>query len=144
MAGCLGFIFILLGIVFLFNFPIATIGIAILLWGLYELSENKKLKAKSKVPAVIMIIGLLIAVTGCTTSGTTKEQSTKSTVEETDKEELDEEKEKGNEAAKAEEERKQKEAEEKAVAEDKAKEEAEAKEKAEREVWSSCYSNKSR
>ena len=51
MAGCLGIVIVILAIAFVFNFPIVTIGFVILTWGIYEWSVNRKLKAKSKIPA---------------------------------------------------------------------------------------------
>lgn len=143
MAGCLGFIFIILGVVFLFNFPVASIGIAIILYGFYEFGENSKLKAKSKVPVVIMVIGILLAIIGFIPeeeNAANNQASTKSETEETKVETL---KEKVNEKEPIVQEEKEKaEAEKIAQAEQKAREEAEAKKEAEEKAKAEAEAKK--
>ena len=40
-------LFVLIGIVFMINFPITVIGMAVVLWGLYARQKNKRLNVKS-------------------------------------------------------------------------------------------------
>lgn len=68
MAGCLGFLLLIFLVFLLFTHPVVFIGIMLFLWGAYEWSINKELKAKSKVPVVIVTIGLLIGLSGLAAS----------------------------------------------------------------------------
>lgn len=65
MRGCLTFILIIILIALVFSFPVAIIGIGILLWGIYEYNINKQLKAKSKLIPVIISFGLILSIFGC-------------------------------------------------------------------------------
>lgn len=65
LLGCLGII-IILGIImavlsWLFNNIVGVLGIAFAIWGIYEWNINRKLGAKSKVPGVIVAIGVIVA-----------------------------------------------------------------------------------
>jgi micrococcal nuclease len=138
---------IIIGITLLTNFPLVSLGFAIFLWGTYELRINKRIKAQSKVPVVILILGLLISLTGFTTAASddtteTVVQEDKSiqsnSIEENKKKDSDkaEQEPNNNETSgntslndKAEDERKQKEEEEKA------RQEASQKEKKEQEQY---------
>lgn len=55
-------------VLLLFNFPVATlsfiIGSGLILWSIYKLLYNKKQDAKSKIPAIILSIAILIIVGG--------------------------------------------------------------------------------
>lgn len=54
----------ILAIILIANFTLTTLGLVIAVWGFYELSVNRKLKAKSWAPVVILSVGILIAIVG--------------------------------------------------------------------------------
>jgi micrococcal nuclease len=47
------------------NFPLFSIGMAIAIWAIYEWKINRDLGAKSKKPAVILSVGLILALSSC-------------------------------------------------------------------------------
>lgn len=55
---------------------IAIIGISLVIWGLYEWNKNRKLEAKSKVPAIIVSIGLVLTIGWFGSNSSTVEQAT--------------------------------------------------------------------
>ncbi|CAM4200468.1 thermonuclease family protein [Geobacillus stearothermophilus] len=65
MKGCLTVILLILLIALVVNYPFFTIGIALAIWGIYEWKINKNLGAKSKKPAIILSIGLILALGSC-------------------------------------------------------------------------------
>ena len=65
MKGFLTVLFVLIGIVFMINFPITVIGMAIAIWGLYALQKNKKLNVKSKMAPVLLLLAVSISLVGC-------------------------------------------------------------------------------
>ncbi|ODA15792.1 nuclease [Geobacillus thermoleovorans] len=65
MRGCLGIILLIILIALFVNYPLFLIGMAIAIWGIYEWTVNKKLGARSKKPAVILSIGLILALGSC-------------------------------------------------------------------------------
>lgn len=64
MTGCLTVIVIIFSLYLLITKPVAFIGLLLLIWGIYEWSENKKLRAKSKIPPIIVTISCLIVISG--------------------------------------------------------------------------------
>ena len=65
MKSFLTVLFVLIGIVFMINFPITVIGMAIAIWGLYALQKNKKLNVKSKMAPVLLLLAVSISLVGC-------------------------------------------------------------------------------
>jgi micrococcal nuclease len=65
MAGCLGIILLIILIALFINFPLFSIGMAIAIWAIYEWKINRDLGAKSKKPAVILSVGLILALSSC-------------------------------------------------------------------------------
>lgn len=65
MAGCLGIILFIILIALFINFPLFSIGMAIAIWAIYEWKINRDLGAKSKKPAVILSVGLILALSSC-------------------------------------------------------------------------------
>ncbi|AGT33914.1 MULTISPECIES: thermonuclease family protein [Geobacillus] len=65
MKGCLTVILLLLLIALFINYTFFTIGMALAIWGIYEWKINKNLGAKSKKPAIILSIGLILALGSC-------------------------------------------------------------------------------
>lgn len=68
-------IVVILLLYLLIQFPIASVGIAIgvglIAWAIYEHNINKKLRAKSKMPSIIIAIGLVIMLGGIGVQATT-------------------------------------------------------------------------
>lgn len=68
LLGCLGLIIVIAIIIaivqWLFSNIIGIFGLAIAAWAGYQWYQNRKLGAKSKVPAIILAFGLLIAFSG--------------------------------------------------------------------------------
>lgn len=64
MQGCLSIFVIFILLALLIKFPLQSIGTLIAIWAIYEWRINKKLGAKSRKPAVILICGILIAFFG--------------------------------------------------------------------------------
>lgn len=62
--GCLTAILIVFGLVLLASNFIGFLGLLLAGWASYEWKLNRKLGAKSKKPVVILIVGLLIAISG--------------------------------------------------------------------------------
>lgn len=60
MQGCLSILFIIILLGLLINFPLLAIGLGVTIWGIYEWKINKKLNAKSMMPAIIVIFGVII------------------------------------------------------------------------------------
>ena len=65
MKSFLTVLFVLIGIVFMINFPITVIGMAIAIWGLYALQKNKKLNVKSKMAPALLVLAVSISLVGC-------------------------------------------------------------------------------
>jgi micrococcal nuclease len=65
MAGCLGIILFIILIALFINFPLFSIGMVIAIWAIYEWKINRDLGAKSKKPAVILSVGLILALSSC-------------------------------------------------------------------------------
>lgn len=65
MAGCLGIILFIILIALFINFPLFSIGMVISIWAIYEWKINRDLGAKSKKPAVILSVGLILALSSC-------------------------------------------------------------------------------
>ncbi|MFC5604236.1 thermonuclease family protein [Sporosarcina koreensis] len=103
-----GWLMVIVGLVFiglLFKFPVFFIGIAIAIWGVTKIQKQKKLNQKSKLPPALLIVGLLLALTGCAGSLDDEESADKATTTEqvaTDKKETPEEKAPVEDAEKAE------------------------------------------
>ncbi|WP_227396989.1 excalibur calcium-binding domain-containing protein [Jeotgalibacillus aurantiacus] len=118
-------------LILLFNFPLFTIGAALASWGIYEWNTNKKLKAKSRKPAAILSVGLVMALTGCVITVSNPDEQIATDTQEAESAEVAAEAEEAERVA-----AEAKEAEEKAAAEQEAKEkaDAEAKKKAEEEA----------
>mgnify|MGYP001333899735 CR=1 FL=1 len=79
MKGCLTAIGVLLLIIFsvwLFSNIWVFIGLVITGWGIYEWRINKKLKARSKMPASIVVIGLILIFSTVALSGEDELQTT--------------------------------------------------------------------
>ncbi|MBE3102790.1 MAG: thermonuclease family protein [Bacilli bacterium] len=111
-------------IILLFQFPLFITGIGIAIWATYEWKINKKMHARSRKPAALLSIGMVIALTGCMMTGnepTSVDTATESDVAEVATVEKDTDKEK---AAK----QTEKEEAERLAEEEKAKVEAKAKE----------------
>jgi micrococcal nuclease len=64
MQGCLSIFVIFILLALLIKFPLQSIGTLIAIWAIYEWRINKKLGAKSRKPAVILLCGILIAFFG--------------------------------------------------------------------------------
>ncbi|GGE31278.1 hypothetical protein GCM10011391_07440 [Pullulanibacillus camelliae] len=64
MRIVVGMIMLILFLILLFKFPLILIGLGLLIWGVYELTINKKLKAKSLMPLIVLMIGLGVGISG--------------------------------------------------------------------------------
>lgn len=64
IAGCLTIIFIIFALIFFILFPTLTIGIGLIIWGIYEYRVNKKLQANSKIIPTIIAFGVLLFFIG--------------------------------------------------------------------------------
>lgn len=131
------------------NYPLIMIGLGLAVWGYYEWRVNKKLKAKSKKPITILIVGILVMLCGVgiadtSTTDVAKESDVTSGVKSDEAKEKNAEKEKQEKAEKEkiEEKKKAKEEAEKLAAEQKAREEAEKAEKAKAEAQAKAEQEK--
>lgn len=74
LLGCLGIIIVLAIIIaiaqWLFSNIIGVIGLLIVAWSAYHWYQNRKLGAKSKMPGILIAIGLLVMITGFSSSST--------------------------------------------------------------------------
>lgn len=127
LLGCFGILIIIAIIISLINMLfqniIGILGIAIAIWGAYQWSKNRKLGAKSKVPAIIILIGLLISIAWFSVSGNDTELADKE--QESDVTQQDS-KVKNEEEQKAEKLKTEQEAEQKRIEEERIKAEQEA------------------
>ncbi|OAH53853.1 hypothetical protein AWH48_11315 [Domibacillus aminovorans] len=64
LLGCLGIILLLVIVIlivqWIFGNIVAVIGIALAAWGIYEWYKNRNLNVKSKVPSILVILGLML------------------------------------------------------------------------------------
>ncbi|PJO42917.1 excalibur calcium-binding domain-containing protein [Lysinibacillus xylanilyticus] len=92
MNGCLTLIIVIIALAIIINFPLFTIGIALICWGIYEYKINKNLKAKSKLIPTIITLGCILSFSGCalTLTNDTKTENVESSKK--DKEDVDENK----------------------------------------------------
>ncbi|WP_181350518.1 thermonuclease family protein [Thalassobacillus sp. CUG 92003] len=150
MSVFLGIVVIIIALSLIISFPLVMLGISLFCWGIYELNKNLELKAKSKVPGIIISIGLALFIVGVIPTGSSdsasnneevdsSQQTSEETIEQVENEETsadtseqkEEENDKSEEEAKDIEQTSSKEEEKEAKkeAEEKAKKEKEAEEK---------------
>src|SRR5690554_4344854 len=72
LLGCLG-VLIILGIIvaivsWIFNNIVAIIGLAFLGYGIYQWRMNKKINIRSKIPAIMIAIGIVFTIAGLSSS----------------------------------------------------------------------------
>ncbi|MCG7344184.1 thermonuclease family protein [Sporosarcina sp. ACRSL] len=65
MKGLLSVLVVLLFIGLVIAFPVFFIGVAIAIWGGIKIRKNKELSRKSKMAPTLLVIGLLVALSGC-------------------------------------------------------------------------------
>lgn len=89
MNGCLTIIIVIITLAIIINFPLFTIGIVLICWGIYEYKINKNLKAKSKLIPAIITLGCILSFSGCALTLTNDTKTENAEISKKDTEDID-------------------------------------------------------